>query len=153
MQSLLTYADINVAGFRKLLKQYGKQVPTQSRPQMSLNYREWIAPLIELASDFESLRTQLDELIQTLSPGAESLIELRIGTETAMAVGGAVHPELHDHIDMENKHGQNQVYGVLPDTASGTDVPRNQLDIFKVLESAGVDTKKLESQLISIKPN
>lgn len=88
LHSLFSYADLNVAGFRKLLKQYGKQVPNAYR----LNavgieqYRRIVTGLLPLVERLESLRQRTEAIMQRLSPGVPPLHELKVGTETAIAL-------------------------------------------------------------------
>ena len=87
LQSLLTYADINVAGFRKLIKQYAKQVPVALRADVVsvYDYRRIVSALVPMAERMNSMREQTEEIMQKLSPGVHGLHPLRIGSETLIA--------------------------------------------------------------------
>jgi SPX domain protein involved in polyphosphate accumulation len=83
-QSLLTYADLNVAGFRKLIKQYRKQVPSRIFADIVSEdeYRLIVSGLVETHSRFDAMRTRVQNLMQKLSPGAPTLTSSKLGSET-----------------------------------------------------------------------
>lgn len=91
IQSHLNYADINIAGFRKLLKQYEKQIPT--RIGMSLveldKYRNIVSGVGGLVSEMTNIQLQIERIMQALSPGTPRLVVLTIGSETLAAIEGA----------------------------------------------------------------
>jgi hypothetical protein len=88
VQSLASYADLNVAGFRKLLKQFEKQIPPAYRiPVLGVSeYRNIVVDLPALIGNVQRIQKDVEELIQALSPGAGHLISLRIGNESLLAL-------------------------------------------------------------------
>lgn len=90
VQSLLGYADINVAGFRKLLKQYEKQIPSSLRISMlELNkYKKIVSGISDLALATNVLQQQIESMMQTLSPGVPGLVVVKTGSETMLAIDG-----------------------------------------------------------------
>lgn len=87
-QSWLAYADLNVAGFRKLRKQYEKQIPEEWKTSVLGvdEYRDLVLQLVHLSGRVDSLRGKVDTMIQTLSPGTAPLLTLRLGSESLLAV-------------------------------------------------------------------
>jgi len=90
IQSILSYVDINVAGFRKVLKQFDKQVPHSFRESIakSVRYTTIAWGMSDLAKNVASIRFQIESIMQALSPGAPRLLDVNLGSETSLALDG-----------------------------------------------------------------
>ena len=110
VNSLLKYAEINIAGFRKLLKQFFKQVPeyeSQSacipvsrgmrRDFSNLNmYQEISLALPDLCNRLETFRLRIEEVLASLLPEPPKLVVCALGTETMLAISEAVTARIHE---------------------------------------------------------
>ena len=126
LQSTLSYADINIAGFRKILKQYEKQIPphVQVTTITQGEYKEIVIGLIELVSEMESVRAQTEAVMHALTPHCPDLKIVKLGSETLTAISASY------------------------ETRSTTTPEKDEVDLMKML--SGVDTEKLRQTLNSI---
>jgi hypothetical protein len=90
VQGVMSYADINVAGFRKLIKQYYKQIPPEQRMHVMTctEYRKIVSGIIPVALVLNQVRSSIEVIVQTLSPGVQPLHVVRIGSEAWLAYSG-----------------------------------------------------------------
>ena len=144
MQSILSYADLNVAGFRKLIKQYEKQIPRDNRiPVIAADsYRQLVVGLVELAAEFESIKPQIETVMQALSPGSPTLLVLRIGGESLQACSGML-----GTIRENAKDGSLTRSTASPGLTPGP-VIHTGFDLMDALKQDGLDTVALQAKLL-----
>lgn len=87
IQRLVSYCDLNAAGFRKLIKQYFKQVPPPHfvRIMDPGDYGPVLCTVLTLVAETNSLRERLQETVDALSPGVQEIKRVRIGNELMLA--------------------------------------------------------------------
>ena len=147
-QSWLAYADLNVAGFRKLRKQYEKQIPEEWKISVLGvdEYRDLVLELVHLSGRVDLLRCKVDTMIQTLSPGTEPLLALRLGSESLLAVS---HTDGTGKPSSEIKGAMTQSTSLSP-THTPNAVEKNGADILTVLRRSGIDVEELGSRLLAL---
>ena len=98
LQSLVSYADMNIAGFRKLIKQYTKQVPQPHYVHIIdvSDYLIILGGLLLLVSETNSLRDRIQEVICRLSPGVQELHRVTVGKEILLAAAGCLGEPIAD---------------------------------------------------------
>jgi hypothetical protein len=75
------YLEVNIAGFRKTIKQRGKQIPVVSEGEFFEDYKSLGQPATVLVEKFLALHSQLNHSLQLFAPGAQ-LFSPKLGTET-----------------------------------------------------------------------
>jgi len=81
-QQHLNYLDVNIAGFRKTIKQRGKQIDFKF-PGFE-EYQSLSSSAIHIQEKFLVLHSQLDPCLKLFAPGAELYLS-KVGSETAAA--------------------------------------------------------------------
>ena len=82
----MSYLEVNIAGFRKILKQFGKQLPEYVSTLSIRDYR-CLAHRVRATYDrVNRLRHDLEDAIILLSSARSSLPEITLGTETLDAL-------------------------------------------------------------------
>jgi hypothetical protein len=139
MQSLLSYADLNVAGFRKLIKQYCKQIPGTMREDVVSveEYRKILGGLMGMVEKLDSIREHTERIMQRLSPGAPKLLPIKVGSETFLALSAST--ELST-----TKIGSGA--STAPNSPPCRDVP----DFVHLLGGTNVDISSLEKKLLNL---
>ncbi len=117
LQSILTYADINIAGFRKLIKQYYKQVTGYAHLHATylyitcspnfvdlvsgIQYRNLLSDLLIVNAEFESIRLGLEQSMKALSPNPPPLKQPKLGSESLLALSAEQNhsPNLEHYVD------------------------------------------------------
>ena len=85
-QQHLNYLEVNIAGYRKTIKQRGKQIPLESILAKYTDYLHLTEVPISIQSKFSALHSQLEPCLKQFAPGAELFIP-KVGTETIEANG------------------------------------------------------------------
>ena len=98
-RSISAYVEINVAGFRKIIKQFHKQLPqyvfthlqklafsSASDSRFQPKYTDLALELLRTQNRIESLRKNLDIISQALSATMAPLPIAELGTETITAL-------------------------------------------------------------------
>lgn len=138
LQSLLSYADLNVAGFRKLVKQFGKQVPLSFRAEVVTvdHYRRLVTGLLSLVRSITPLRERTEELMQKLSPGAPPLNSFKIGSETLAATEET----------SATKFNERSIASTAPASPSLREIP----DFASLMSGGSINLENLQSKLFDL---
>ena len=79
-QQHLNYLEVNIAGYRKTIKQRGKQIPIGNTLHKFTDYMHLTEVPISIQSKFTALHSQLEPCLKQFAPGAELFIP-KIGSE------------------------------------------------------------------------
>ena len=149
LQSLATYADLNIAGFRKILKQFYKQVPGIYRiPILGvIEYRILATEFPQFLLRLGRIREETDEVIQALSPGTQRLIPVSLGNESLSALEGDPSKEM----SMDAQVGSQSSTLTCPVVhASGCDQTRRSIDIIKLGYASGSEVHEAMIKLLKV---
>jgi hypothetical protein len=142
IQSNMAYVDLNVAGFRKLLKQYHKQVPERNRTNVLTvtEYRRIIVGFIDLTARLEFARIPLEEAMQALSPGVPPLLVVHVGSETrlAHACPNAI------------KAGASEATALTSSTVTPSPSIPRVFDFADLMNGSGLDLAQLNTKLFTL---
>lgn len=142
LQSNLAYVDLNVAGFRKLLKQFQKQVPERNQTNVLTvaQYRRIIVGFMDLVSRLEPARIQLEEAMQALSPGVPPLLVVHMGSESKLAF--AVTDERDPGPKIFSSHTGSTV-------TPSPGIPR-EVDFADLIKDSGLNLAELNTKLFTL---
>ena len=83
-QQHLNYIDVNIAGFRKTIKQRGKQIILEGPARHFQDYCALAQPALSIQVKFATLHSQLDHCLKIFAPGADLYLS-KPGSETVDA--------------------------------------------------------------------
>ena len=141
VQGVISYADINVAGFRKLIKQYYKQIPPEYTTDVigPSEYRQIVSGIIPLALVLNQVRSSIETIVQALSPGVQQLHMIRIGSEASLAYSGVnSNPARISHPTSELATGSTNT----------PSPPQEEVDFAYLIRNTGIDIPGLSEKML-----